>query len=113
MSPATFSRSPAASTIRVSFGPTSHGGGSATRPACCRYGSIFGHLLLQRQLLHVAVLEGPQLLRVEAGRRLGHPLQREVLDHLLAGEVLGLVVERPAQQQQVVDDRVGQVADLR
>ena len=62
--------------------------------------------------LHVALLEGDQLLGVEAGRRLVHPLQREVLDHLLAREDLGLVVERPAEQQQVVDDRVGQVADL-
>ena len=35
-----------------------------------------------------------------------------MLDHLVACKILGLVVERPAQEKQVVDDRVGQVADL-
>ena len=35
-----------------------------------------------------------------------------MLDHLLARKIFGLVVERPAEQHQVVDDRVGQVADL-
>ncbi len=55
---------------------------------------------------HVALLERPQLLRIEAGRCLVDTLEREVLDHLLARELLRLVVQRPAQQQQVVDQRV-------
>ena len=35
-----------------------------------------------------------------------------MLDHLVAREVLGAVVERPAEQQQVVDQRVRPVADV-
>ena len=112
MSPAVFSRSPEASTIRVSLGPTSQGAGSVTRPAFCRIRQHLGDLLLDRQPLHVAVFEGPQLFAVEAGGGFGDALEREVLDHLLAGKILGLVVERPAEQHQVVDDRVGQIADL-
>ena len=69
-------------------------------------------LLLERHLLHVATLEGGELGRVETGRGLYDTLEREGFDHLLAGEVLGRVIERPAQHQQVVDDGLGQVADL-
>ena len=58
-----------------------------------------GDLLLEWQLLHCAVLERDELLRIEAGRGLVDPLEREVLDHCFAREVLGLVVERPAQQR--------------
>ena len=40
MSPKTFSRSPAASTIRVSFGPTSHGAGVAHQACALQILSI-------------------------------------------------------------------------
>ena len=108
-----FSRSPAASMIRVSLRADFARRRVGNRaPACCRNGSILATFCFGGSALHVAVLKRPQLLGVEAGRRLGDPLEREVLDHLLAGEILGLVVERPAEQHQVVDDRVGQVADF-
>ena len=40
------------------------------------------HLLLDRHAAHVAILERPELLRIEAGRRLVDALEREQLDHL-------------------------------
>ena len=41
-----------------------------------------------------------------------HPLQREGLVQLLAAEEFGVVIERPAQQGQVVVDGPGKVADV-
>ena len=69
-------------------------------------------LLLDRHGAHIPILERPQLQRVEAGRRPVHPLQREMLDHLFTRERFGPIIQRPAQEQQVVEDRVGQVAHL-
>ena len=69
-------------------------------------------LVGERQPAQVLELEREQLGRIEAGGRRVHALEREVLDHLRARHELGLVVQRPAEQHQVVDDRVGQVADL-
>ena len=84
MSPATLIRSPAAcDDPRQLRADVARRRRRRRSPARCKIRQHRGHLLLQRQLLHVAVLERPQLLRIEAGRRLVHALQREVVDHLL------------------------------
>ena len=67
---------------------------------------------MDRQPLHRAVLEGQQLLGIETGGGLIDPLQRKALDQLVQREVLPLVVQRPAQQGQVVEQRRGQKTDL-
>ncbi len=67
-------------------------------------------LRIDRHAEHVAFLERRELLRIEAGRRLVHPVERKRLDQVFAAEMLRPVVEGPAQQGQVVDDRLGQVA---
>ena len=86
--------------------------GPATSPRARGTGARAATFSASGSALHVVLLERQQLGRIEAGRRLVHALEREVLDHLRARQELGLVVERPAEQHQVVDDRVGQVADL-
>src|SRR5579883_1860 len=53
-----------------------------------------------------------QTLRVEHGVGNADAVQRESSDHLLAAENISLVVVRPAQQDQVVDDRFWQVSLL-
>ena len=35
-----------------------------------------------------------------------------MLDHLIASEIFGLIIERPTQQEQVVIDRFGEKADV-
>ena len=57
-------------------------------------------------------LEGHELLRIEAGRGLVHAFQRKLLDHLLTREILRPIVQRPPQQQQVVDQGVRQKTDF-
>jgi hypothetical protein len=64
-------------------------------------------LVGERQVAHVLRLEREQLGRVEAGGAGFTRSSEKFLDHLRARHELGLVVERPAEQQQVVDDRVG------
>ena len=112
MSPNTRRRSPSASTMRADL---------RARVVADRVGDQTGalqerqharDLVGDRHAAQVVELEREQLGRIEAGRRGVHALEREVLDHLRARHELGLVVERPAEQHQVVDDRVGQVADL-
>ena len=58
------------------------------------------------------VFERPEFFAIEARRRSVHALKRKVFDHLLAREEFGLIVERPAQEHQIVDDRVGQVPNF-
>ncbi len=87
----------------------SRGAGSATSFGLLQVLERRRHLLLDRHRAHVAILKGPELLRVEARGRFVDAIEREQIDHLAASEVLSRVVERPAQQQQVIDDRVRQV----
>src|ERR1043166_6151924 len=63
--------------------------------------------------MHVALLECEELLRIEAGRGLVDTLQREALDHLLLTEELRPVIQRPAEQDEVVKEGDWHVADLR
>ena len=68
--------------------------------------------LLDRQLADVAAVEMIQFLVVPDGRRGVDALQAEALDQLLAAHDLGLVVEAPAEQRQVVDHGFRQIARL-
>ena len=112
MSPATFTRSPAASKnprhIRCRVARRR----IATSPARCKNGTDLRHALLDRQPLHRPRLERHQLLGVEARRRFVHALQRKLSQHLLARKLLGLVVQRPAEQQQIIDERIRQITNL-
>jgi hypothetical protein len=63
-------------------------------------------------LLHVPLLERLEFLGVETGRRFVDPVQGELLDQLLPREMFRLIVQRPTQQRQIIDDRLGQVTDL-
>ena len=51
-----------------------------------------------------------ELLVVERGRAGADALEREPLDELVHGHDLGLVVVAPAEQGEVVDERLGEVA---
>ncbi len=58
-------------------------------------------------------VEPVELVEVEDGRARGDALQGEGLRQLVQGKGLGLAVLRaPAEQGQVVDQRLGQVAHL-
>ena len=51
-----------------------------------------------------------QLLVVEGRRALADPVERKALDQLLAAHDLRVVVVAPAQQREVVDERLGNEA---
>ena len=83
MSPATFSRSPAARITCRKRSRTAADAGALTTPARSRYGSILATFSSSGSSLHVMILERPKLFRVEAGRGLVHALKRKTIDHLL------------------------------
>ena len=66
--------------------------------------------LLRRQGADVRRVDGPQLQRVKDGRGLGNAAGVPDLDHLVQGEDLLLAFRGPAQQQQIVQHRLGQIA---
>ena len=53
-----------------------------------------------------------ELLGVEGRRVLGDAVERELAGQNIARDDRGLAVERPAEQCQVVDERIGQVAGI-
>src|SRR5690606_42015100 len=75
--------------------------------------SLFVFLLMIRRPPSSTLFPYTTLFRsVEDGRVLGDLLQGEVADELLPGEKLRPVIQGPAQEGQVVDHRLGQVALL-
>jgi hypothetical protein len=67
-------------------------------------------VLVRRQRPQVDAVHPVQLLVVEDGRALGDPLQREPFDQLVAGHDRRAVVVAPAEQREIVDERVRLVA---
>ena len=68
------------------------------------------HELVDGQRADVLGVDVLQLLDVEEGRRRVDVLQPELLDDLGEGADLDAVLRTPAQERQVVDHRLGQVA---
>ena len=91
--------------------PLPEGEGRFSSPAVRRNGSTSSTLRSMRKGLEVAVLEGPELLGIETGRRLVTRSSEKFSINCCRLKCSALVVQRPAQQGQVVDDRLGQIAD--
>ena len=68
--------------------------------------------LLHREAADVLGVHPLELLRVERGGRVVHAPEIELGDQLVAIEDLAAVFGRPAEQREVVDDRVGEEALL-
>ena len=81
-------------------------GAARAAPRAARVSSSSG------ELAQVAAVHPAQLLLVEHRRRLGDALEREEPLQLLGREERGLLVVAPAEQREVVADRLGQVAGV-
>ena len=68
------------------------------------------HLFLEVQLVHPTPLECQQFLWIKRGGCFVDSLERKVAYRIIEREMLGAVVERPTQQQQVIEYGVGQEA---
>src|SRR5262249_44598422 len=67
-------------------------------------------VFVRGQITKVDAVEVLELLVVEDGWTRSHPLQREALDQLGHGHDLGPVVVAPAEEREVVDERLRDVA---
>ncbi len=111
MSEKSLSRSPHASTTRVSFALVASSTSAPSKPARCKKGmtpatrSAIGKAPCIRR-------QANEFVRIEAGRRFVDAFQTEIRDHLRQADDFALIVERPAKPAQVVDERGRQIAEF-
>ena len=112
MSENSLRRSPQAATTRSSLCLVGAVHGVGQQPGALQERNRAGHPLIEGQLAHVFAGQPVEFVRVEAGRRVVDTLQAEVGDHHVQRDELALVVQRPAEPAQVVDQRRRQVTQL-